>query len=694
MHKRFQFPGVVRYGAFGLAGVLLMLILACGGDDTPAPQATSTPQPTATPLDVGAIASALEQSIQSAVDDALAGITPAEGLSASEINQIVQTAVSAAVPDTASAEEIQALVETAVAASSTPGLSAGEITSLVSSAVASATAGQADPLTASQVEAIVTSAIAGIPTATPQPTSTPAPTPTRFDPRRGGIVPMMEPSNITTWDPHACSVANQCLVNTSPLYNGLFQYDPNTDVPDDIINDLIADWSLASDGVTYTFTIVDNAKWSDGTPVTAADVVFSLDRMVDTDAFRPHLGALRAFYDSSRVIDNVTAEVTTLFPAPAFVPYLAADYAKVLPKHHFEGMSEDDANLEANILGSGPFKLKNHQQDISWEIERNNDYFKPGLPYFDGIEHFIITDGGRAFSAFSGGQVLTHAYTTNNLSVRENEQLGELMLGKGTIFWGALAEIHGLWNPAVAPFDDVRVRKAVQLALDRQKLIELASAGRYPIGAPFQPDTWFGLTDAETAQLPGFRQLNGEKHPDDIAEALSLMDEAGWGGGFESDWLTYFLADWADVGAIVVDLLNETLGANITLTAQELGTAFGRILAVDFEMAQLGFGPLVMDPHDFIAGNYMVGGSGNLAGYSNDRVNEIFELQKAELDQAKRLALVDEVRQIVLYDDPAHMFMFYVVRGIYVDNRIRNYHPPGVEVHYLMTEHMWCDPSC
>ena len=80
MHKRFQFHGVVRYMAFGLAAAMLLLILACGGDeDTPVPQATSTPQPTATPLDVGAITSALQDTIRSTVDNALAGITPSEG---------------------------------------------------------------------------------------------------------------------------------------------------------------------------------------------------------------------------------------------------------------------------------------------------------------------------------------------------------------------------------------------------------------------------------------------------------------------------------------------------------------------------------------------------------------------------------------------------------------------------------------
>ena len=230
---------LLRLGALGLAGVLLLAILACGGDeDTPVPQATSTPQPTATPLDVGAITSALQQTIRSTVDDALAGITPAEGLSASQINRIVEAAVSAAIPDTASAEEISALVETAVAASVAPGLSAGEITSLVSSAVAEATAGQAEPLTAAEVEAIVTSAIAGIPTATPQPTSTPAPTPTPIDIRLGGIIPMMHSASLEHWDVHACGVANGCMANVAPIYNGLVEYNPETAITDDIRGDL------------------------------------------------------------------------------------------------------------------------------------------------------------------------------------------------------------------------------------------------------------------------------------------------------------------------------------------------------------------------------------------------------------------------------------------------------------------------
>ena len=689
---------LLRLGALGLAGVLLLAILACGGDeDTPVPQATSTPQPTATPLDVGAITSALQQTIRSTVDDALAGITPAEGLSASQINRIVEAAVSAAIPDTASAEEISALVETAVAASVTPGLSAGEITSLVSSAVAEATAGQAEPLTAAEVEAIVTSAIAGIPTATPQPTSTPAPTPTPIDIRLGGIIPMMHSASLEHWDVHACGVANGCMANVAPIYNGLVEYNPETAITDDIRGDLALDWTIGADGVTYTFNLHPDAKWHDGTPVTAADIVFSLDRIVDPDAAaRPNTAPLRPFYEpgNSRAIDDKTVEVVTSFKAAAFLPYLANSYFLMLPKHQFENLSEDDALLEENILGSGPYKLVAHDRDISFEYAKNQDYFKAPMPFFDGMKLIIIKESGTAFAAFSTQQVLTHLFPTNQLDSRENERLAEQMRGKGTVFdAGPTSVLWGQFNVNIAPYDNKLVRQAFNLAFHRQPLIETISAGKNLLGHPFPPNTFYGITNDAVAQLPGFRELDGEKHPDDLAEAKRLLTEAGFPDGFATSFITFQLVEFPDVGLIVQDQLKKFLNIDIDLTVGELVPIYVRILTGDFEFGQLGYPYLITDPHDIISGGFMEGGRGNLANWSDPRVNDLFDLQKAELDPATRKGYIDQVTEIVLEEVP-HMWMYWGVRGYYVDDRIRNFNPPVGEAFYLRWEHTWCDPAC
>ena len=675
--------------------VFSLILAACGGDeDTPVPQATSTPQPTATPLDVGAITSALQDTIRSTVDNALAGITPSEGLSASQINRIVEAAVTAAIPDTASAEEISALVETAVAASVTPGLSAGEITSLVSSAVAEATAGQADPLTAAEVEAIVTSAIAGIPTATPQPTATAAPTPTPIDLRRGGILNAQMGWAVGHWGVHECQSSNNCLTPTAPLYNGLLEYNPETLDIADIRGDLATDWSLAADGLNYTFNLHPDAKWHDGTPVTSEDVVFSLDSMVNPDRTRPNASRIAAFYDSSRAIDPLTVEVTTKFKAAPFVPFLATEWMKIIPKARFETLPEDDARLEANVLGSGPFMLKNHESGVVVEYVRNPNYFKEDRPFLDGMNYFTIIDGGSIVAAIKSEQVLTHAHPSSNLSNADNERLAEDRLGKGTVhFAGPIGIIWTHMNHNVAPFDDVRVRRALILANHRQPIIQFFSNGRDQLGAPFQPGSWFGLTEAEIAELPGFRELNGEKHPDDIAEAKRLLAEAGVQPGANIALQAMQVVEFPDLAVVVAEQFRTLLDLDITIDAIELGAGFGKVLAGDYELNILGYGPMITDPHDIMGGAYIAAGRNNFSNWSNPRIEEIFTLQAEELDLVKRRAMTLEVQDIVLQES-VFISHYWTMRGMYVDNRIRNFNPPPTDSHALKMEHIWCDPAC
>ena len=694
MHKVTGLPKTVRYITLGLAGVLLLAILACGGDDTPVLQATSTPQPTATPLDVGAIASGLQQTIKSSVDAALSGLTPAEGPSASEINRIVEAAVTAAIPDTASAEEIQALVETAVAASTTPGLSAGEITSLVSSAVASATAGQADPLTAAEVEAIVTGAIAAIPTATPQPTSTPAPTPTQFDPRRGGNPPLSTGQPISHFDPIGCDQSNSCLVNVGPVYNGLLHYDAATPDPDDISGDLAKIWTASSDGTSYTFTLDENARWHDGMPVTAADVVWSLERMVDPDQARPIAGAIAPIYESSTAVNDLTVEVTTKFAAATFLPLLALEFMKIMPKHHFEGMSEDDIKLRENVLGSGAFKFKDWDKDISFEHEKNDDYFKDGLPYWDGMKHFVIVDPGTATAAFKSGQVLGSLHPTNNLDIPQHIALGEDTVGKGTVhFTSPFAIIWLYMNTQVAPYDNPLVRRAIFLAIHRQPFVDTFGSGKYLIGSPFPPGRGFSLSEAELLELPGYRELDGEKHPDDIAEAKRLLDEAGV-PGFKMVLDAIQIVNFVTVTELAGQQLRDYAGIDVDVLPVEFLTEIGKRAAGDYEIFQGGFGALTLDPNDLMSSAYTVGAAENYSNWRHDRIEEINPLQLSELNLTTRRSLIAEVETILLSEDSPYVFQYWLNSAMWMDNRIRNYNAPAGIYHQLGGEHFFCDPGC
>ena len=579
MHRRTGIPQLLRYGTLGLAGILLLIVLACGDDATSTPLPTSTPQPTAT--------------------------------------------------------------------------------------------------------------------ATPQPTPTLAPTPLAMPKgKQCCIVPMTAGTALSHWDPQACNVGNSCLTNTSPMFNGLMEGNPETDDQTDIRGDLAKSWEVSEDGLTYTFALHD-ARWHDGTPVTARDVVFSLNRMVIPDAPRRYTGQLGTFFKTARVIDVRTVEVETKFVAAAFLPFLASQFFAMMPRHHYEGLAQEDAQLQENVMGSGPFLLVDHTKDVSFEHTRNPDYFKEGLPYFDGIEHFIITEPGRVAAAFKAQQVLTQDHPSNNMSTAANIQLGEDMKGKGKVFLaGPIALLFVQYNTLRAPFDNVKVRRAINLALHRQQYIETFSAGKDLLGAPMPPGTWFGLPEEEVRQLPGYRELNGEKHPDDIAEAKKLLAEAGFPDGFDTSITTFKLIEFPDMIAMFADQMRRFLNINVDLQALEFVAAFQLLEANDFAMFQSGFNQLVMDPADVVGGMYVLGGRNNNSDWSHPRIEELHVQQQSELDQGRRRLLVREIADILLNEDIPYAHQNWTMRGMYVDDRIHNFHPPINLDDQLKHEHLWCDPEC
>lgn len=702
----------------GLA-IFGLFIAACGDDATPAP--TSTPQPTATPIDVGAITSTIQQTIQQSVSEAVKGIeidTGPDPLSRQEIQGLVQTAVAAAVPETASKDEIETLVRSVVTAATAAAATREDVEGLISEAVAEAATGGPTPLSALEVSLIVEKALKALPTVTPAPTPTPVPTATPAPvptPQptatplpsptpvvvlakgiRGGNPPLQMGWAVSNWSPHECDSSAFCLTPLAPMYNGLIEYDPETPDRSDIRGDLATGWTVSSDGLSYTFQLNENARWHDGTPVTAADVVFSLDSMVDPDEIRLRTGDIKPFYKSSEAMDDHTVRVDTKFTAAVFLPFLATEWMKIIPKHHVE--TGVDMALESNILGSGPFQLLEHDKDVSVEYIRNEDYFKEGRPYWDGMRYFVIINPGSAFAAFKAGQVLTHAHPTNGLSGSQNDQLAREQEGKGKgYFAGPTSIIWTTMNYLKEPFTDVRVRRAFALAAHRQPFVETFSRGRDRLGGAFPPGFWFSLSEEELAEQPGYRETRtGEKHPDDLAEANRLLAEAGFpnGEGLSLTINTLIFAELPDMAVLMADQLRRFLNIEITVNAMEGGVWFPKVMSGDFELDAAGYSHTIMDPHDILNGIYIGEGTQNWVGWSHPRIEEIFVAQARELDQAKRKALISEAETILLEEDNPHILLYWTMRGMYVDNRIWNFNPPVGLSDALKMEHLWCDPAC
>jgi peptide/nickel transport system substrate-binding protein len=543
----------------------------------------------------------------------------------------------------------------------------------------------------------------GVPTQVPQPTRgiVALPTPTATPEvsisagKQGGVLNMQHygtPRGWSSWK-QAFSAASI----TAPVHTKLIEYNPETADPVDIRGDLATSWELASDSMSYTFKLAENAKWHDGMPLTAEDVKFSLNAMIDPDRCRPGVGTcqLDTFYKDSEVIDDFTIKVNMEYPAVPFLAYLALTFVHIFPKHHLEpGVDED---LLENLLGSGPFTLKEYKKDISMEYVRNPDYWKEGLPYLDAIKYFIVKQGAASFAAYKTGQT---RMSTSMVSVMPNAdaiQLGVETVGQGKVYWDGPASVVQIkLNTEREPWSDFRVRKALHLGTHRQPMIELLTGGQATLGYPLPPGFWFAPTEEEVAQLPGFRELNGEKHPDDLAEAKRLMAEAGFPDGFKSTIMSHSLLGVKEVAEVIADQWRRFLNVDLTIDNTEVNIYIQRRDSGDYEAHSSSSGLVIHDPEDMFTQQYRTDASYRRISRSSPppRIDELYALQTREFDREKRKALSIEAADLILEETP-WVPIYWVIRFMYADDRVQNFHiNPSAYAQIYKWEHIWCDPEC
>ena len=525
---------------------------------------------------------------------------------------------------------------------------------------------------------------------------TPMPTPTPTDPRRGGTLRLAEGwSWRGAMDFISSGVFQAVMLNQTG--NLLIQYNPESDDPLELVGDLATGWEVGADGKSYTFTLNPKAKWHDGVPVTAADIKWTLD----TGAF-PEMDEPRWFwafyadsYKSSTVIDAKTVRVDLKFPSPAFMLYLASVYMQMQPKHHFDGKPLAFREELDNALGSGPFILTDLDPGVSHFYERNPDYWKPGRPYLDGLKYFTIVGGDATIAAYKAGQLQMSRDAAGALSNAEALELAKDEVGRLTVHWGGPMSQIALWlNLDKPPFDNVKVRQAINLVIHRPQFIETLTLGQATLGYPFPPDFWFSPTEAEVTQVPGFRSLNGEKHPDDIAEAQRLMAEAGFADGFETNFLARNLFGTPEMAQVAADQLRRTLNITGTVDVVDLNVEQTRRTAGDWEILPQSVATNMLDIEDVMSRLYRSTGPDNFAGYTNARVDELYELQARSLDRAQRKLWAEEVTQIVLEELPV-INLYWANRPMVVHNSIKNFHMPTIWMAYnFKMEHLWCDPIC
>ena len=662
--------------SWALIPLLLVLVtaVACGSDAEPTPQSMVQPtaQPTPTPVDVAGI-------VQRAIAEQ-----------------------AAAQPAGVSAEDMAKAIERALAAQ--PGVSPED----VAKAIERALAAQPSGLTEEDLSRAVAKELAQ---ALPSPTAMPAepaatPLPGQGGPIFGGIAPMLlyaPPFGDFLWKGSAPTA-----VWADPVFNRLIEFNPETPELTDLRGDLAEEWSVAPDGLTYTFKLHENVKFQDGQPLTSDDVLFSFKMMTDCESIdvvkdvcpwtSGQLRLLGSYYESSRAIDSRTVELKTQFTAPAFLTNFSQGEIIVLPKHLIEAGIFPSSATPENMIGSGPFKMKKHTRDVGTEYEKNTDYFKDGYPKFDGMSYFIIRDKGTIIASFKTGQVLMAATVQNNLSFKDGLQLSNEM-GDDAEFYvsGPLAGMGLMVNAKKPEFDNDEVRRAFMLIIHRQPIVATLSDGFYPMGFPIPPNLyWFSRTLDEVLEIPGFREQNGQKHPDDIAEAKQLFEKNGMGEGFKVAITCRTILEYCEMATLLADQFRRFLGWDPSVDAGDPVVNIGRFNDGDYELGIMANSCGFPDPDSCLTSAYALPTSGmrRRAHYTSDEIVDLSELQTREIDQEKRGALVRQAEELLLNGKNAFPYTHFLMSPVIVNNRIQNYHVPPAYSFQEKNEHLWCDPAC
>jgi peptide/nickel transport system substrate-binding protein len=465
-------------------------------------------------------------------------------------------------------------------------------------------------------------------------------------PRRGGELIFVVSAEPDTFDGHkSTTFAN--IHPVAPHYNTLVKFDPDN-FPK-IIGDLAESWTLSQDGLAYTFKVRDGVKFHDGAEFSSKDVKASYDRIIKPPegVVSARKGAFSAF-DSVEAPDPRTVVFKLKFPSPGALNMLATPYSYI---YSAAALEKDKNYPDKNILGTGPFKYVEYVPGSHWVGKRNEEYWDKGKPYLDGYRALFIRDTAAQVAAVRGerAHVEFRGFTPQARDELKQALGDKITVQESTWFGLVFATI----NSTKPPFDDVRVRRALSLAIDRwegAKVLSAISLPKYP-GGLVRPDGPFGMPEAELTKLAPY----GKDGAANKNQAKALLKEAGVPDGFSFVYKNRDVpSPYEPVGVFLIDQWRK-IGLNVTQQTLETTSYFNDIRAGNFDV-MVDFTADFMDEPDLQLGKFISAdrSSTNYGKYQDRTLDDLYDKQSRELDQEKRKQLVWQFERRAL-DEQAYV---------------------------------------
>ncbi|MFC2122992.1 ABC transporter substrate-binding protein, partial [Bacteroidota bacterium] len=436
-----------------------------------------------------------------------------------------------------------------------------------------------------------------------------------------------------------------------PAYNNLVTFDITKpeNTRENIVGDLAERWEVSPDGKTWTFFLKGGVQWHDGKPFTADDVVYSLEKMVDSK--RSSISSDFPAFESAEKLTENAVEVQLTQPSPSFLVKLASAYAVIQPKH----LADVDWKSTDFMVGTGPFMLGSFKSGIEVNLVRNPDYFKKDekgnqLPYLDGVKMTVMMDRSAEMDAYVTKKFDT---TSTFAGIVNQEQLERVQSRAPEALSGDRYPAQGaiLWlKKDYAPLSDIRVRQALALLVDQRKM-RLAGYGGEDWGhydfAYFYGG--YGLYDGIGARQ-FHQEMSWDKPWDDrVAEAKQLMKDAGYEKGFKLELLTSTIPESQRMMALLGDMYERHLNIDVEIATAGYVDLRKKRNSGDFQIVVAEILTLMAEP-DEVMGYFNSSSRTNFVGYSNKEVDRLGNEQAKTMDMHKRQLLTREIERLILHD--------------------------------------------
>ena len=470
----------------------------------------------------------------------------------------------------------------------------------------------------------------------------------------------------------------------SNIFNSLLKYDKNLE----LTGELAQSWDVSPDQKTITFHLKPNLKWADGKPLTSDDVLFTWQLVTDEKTRTPY-GADYKLVKKAEAPNPDTFKVTYVQPyAPALDSWSGLH---ILPKHLLEGQDINNTPFARNPVGSHYYELDQWKKGESISLKRNINATQ-GQARIDRLVSRIIPDRAAQFLELMADNI--DSMSLNSIQYARifpsrpdlTAKIAQYKeLGNSYTYLG--------FNLKRKPFDDVRVRQAINYAIDKQEIIDGVLLGLgLPVASPYKPGTRWSNPSLQP-------------YPYDPGKAIALLKAAGFedhdhdgildrdGQPLSFEILTNQNKE-REMSAVLVQRRLKEIGIDVKIRVVEWATFISRFIKTgDFNVVLLGWG-LGLEPDQFNIwhSSQQAPGQFNFIGYNNPTVDKLLEDGRTELDPDKRMKIYHAFAKILLEDSPVvYLFAGYGLPAIH--KRVKGIDDPAPPAGIGHNSYEWYIPA-